>query len=569
MTTTSSASPEPSPSVARTERPAWVEAAVDAGFGFVGFEWEKAAAVEGAWFDEALADRIVAAWPRWFVFTVGRWGGQPFRLVLWQECAVRLLVGWKLADGTRLYRVLWLWIARKNGKTEFLAALGLLFWLIDGEFGGEAYAFASSEDQARIVFEKMTRMVQLSPVLKGKVTTLSGSLFCPELLAKIVPLSGKASGKHGLNASVLIGDEVHEWRDGDLHTTLSDSMSGRDQPIQLLASTAGLKGNYGEEVFADCVRKASTSPASDELVVIFAADPDDDPSLEETWRKASPNLGVSPTLRFLTTRWEKARDNPRLQADFRRYYLNQWTGVAAFWIPLDRWDAGAPDKTRWQRIEEEMRGRRCWAGLDLSSTSDLTAFVLLFEPIEGETAWVVLPRLWVPGDNVEKRARDDRVAYDRWAASGAIRPTAGNTVDYSEIRRQVIADGEVYDIQGLAVDRAFQGHETGVLLAEHGLPVVAMGQGFWSMSQPSKDFEVLALSGQIDAGGHPVMRWAVENVRYAQDDAGNIKPSKSKSSGKIDPVVALIMAVGLAKRGEAASGEDDYFASLKEAGATS
>lgn len=548
---TPAATPPEAPRSIDRPRPDWVKACVSAGYGFVGVEWDKSAAQPGAWFDAALADRIVAMWPRWFRFTVGRWGGQPFVLVEWQEAVVRLLVGWKLADGTRLYRILWLWIARKNGKTEFLAALGLLFWLIDGEFGGEGYAFASSEDQARIVFEKMVRMVQLSPALKSKVQTLSGSLFCPELLAKFVPLTGKAAGKHGLNASVLTGDEIHEWPNGDLYTTLSDSMSGRDQPMQLLASTAGLKGNFGEDLYADCARKASGEIVSpDELVVIFAADPDDDPSLETTWRKASPNLGVSPTLRFLRERWEKSKDNPRLQADFRRYYLNQWVGVASHWIPLDRWDAGTPDKTRWKRMEEEMKGRRCWAGLDLSSTSDITAWVLLFEPLEGEISWPVLPRLWVPSDNIEKRAKNDRVAYDTWARNGVIRATEGNTVDYAEIRRQVIADGEVYDIQGLAVDRLFQGHETGVILSEHGLPVVSFGQGFYSMSQPSKDFEVMAISGLIDAGGHPALRWSVENVRYAQDDAGNIKPSKKRSSEKIDPVVALIMAIGLAKRRE-------------------
>lgn len=549
--------------VCRTDRPAWVEAAVDAGFDFVGFEWDKSAAVAGAWFDAALADRIVALWPTWFVFTVGRWGGKPFRLTIWQEATVRLMVGWKLADGTRLYRVLWLWIARKNGKTEFLAALGLLFWLIDGEFGGEGYAFASSEDQARIVFEKMVRMVQMSAPLRQRVSTLSGSLFCAELLAKFLPLTGKAAGKHGLNASVLLGDEVHEWRDGDLHSTLHGSMSGRDQPVELLASTAGLKGNFGEELFGDCQRKAAGEVvATDELVIIFAADPDDDPAAEMTWRKASPNLGTSPTLRFVQDLWAKSRGNPRLEADFRRYYLNQWTGVAAHWIPLDKWDAGAPDRTRWTRIEEEMRGRKCFGGLDLSSTSDLTALVWLFPPEDGETRWTILPRLWVPADNIEKRARDDRVAYDKWLALGAIWGTDGNTVDYPEIRRQVVRDAEIFDVQGLAVDRLFQGHETGLILTEEGLPVVYFGQGYYSMSQPSKDFEAMALSGLYDAGGHPAMRWGIGNVRYAQDDAGNIKPSKRRSAEKIDQIVALIMATGLAKRGDD-DGQDSYFASLR------
>lgn len=552
-TTTSSALVEQPPErVCQTDRPQWVIEAVAAGFDFVGFEWDKSASVEGAWFDAALADRIIAMWPKWFVFTVGRWGGKPFTLtMLWQAAVVRLLVGWKLSDGTRLYRTLWLWIARKNGKTEFLAALAILFWLIDGEFGGEGYAFASSEDQARIVFEKMTRMVQMSKALRRKVQTLSGSLFCAELLAKFLPLTGKAEGKHGLNASVLVGDEVHEWRDGTLFSTLTGSMSGRDQPITLLASTAGLKGNFGEELFGECLRKqAGEISATDELVVVFAAGPDDDPAAETTWRKASPNLGVSPTLRFVKDLWAKSRGNPRLEADFRRYYLNQWVGVAAHWIPLDKWDAGAPDKKRWKRIAEEMKGRKCFGALDLSSTSDLTCWLLLFPPEGDETQWTVLPRIWVPAASIEKRSRDDRVPYDRWVAAGAITQTDGNTIDYPTIRAQVIADAEVYDIQSLAVDRLFQGHETGVILLEAGLPVVFFGQGYYSMSQPSKDFEGMALSGLYDAGGHPVMRWSIGNVRYAQDDAGNIKPSKRKSAEKIDPVVTLIMATGLAKSGQ-------------------
>ena len=564
--TTSSASPAVHrPGRCQTDPPEWVVACERAGFGFVRSEWDKSSAVPGAWFDADLADQTIKRWPRWFVFTVGRWGGKPFVLTQWQDAVVRLMVGWRLADGTRLYRILWLWIARKNGKTEFLAALGLLFWLIDGEFGGEGYAFASSEDQARIVFEKMVRMVQMSKPLTRKITTLSGSLFCAELLAKFLPLTGKAAGKHGLNASVLVGDEVHEWKNGDLKSTLEGSMSGRDQPIQLYGSTAGLKGAFGEELYDDCRRKAMGEvAATDELVVIFAADPDDDPGLETTWRKASPNLGTSPTLRFVQDLWTKAQGNPRLLSDFKRYYLNLWTGVAAHWIPLERWDAGAPDKARWRKIEEEMKGRACFGGLDLSSTSDLTALVWLFPPDDDWPRWTVLPRLWVPADNIEKRAKTDRVAYDKWVQSGALRATEGNTIDYPEIRRQVIADAELFDVRGLAVDRLFQGHETGVILSEEGIPVQFHGQGFLSMSQPAKDFEALALSGQMDAGGHPVMRWGIENVRYVQDDAGNIKPSKKRSVEKIDQIVALIMAVGLAKRGEETDGLDDYLESLKQ-----
>lgn len=531
--------------------PDWVTSAVEAGFGFVGREWDKSARVAGAWFDQQLADRVVEMWPRWFKHTEGRWGGKPFVLTVWQAAIVRLLFGWKLQDGFRLYRRLLLWIARKNGKSEFLAALALAFFLVDGEFGGQAYAFASSEKQARIVFGKAKTMVQLSSALSKAITTQADSLFVPELRAKFEPLSGRAVGKHGLSASVIVGDEAHEWRDGDLLSTLHQSTSARDQPIELIASTAGLKGwGHGDVLYEESRRiEQGDVEAADTLVVIFAADPDDDWLDEATWRKASPNLGVAPTLRFLRDEAKAAKDNPRLESEFRRYYLNQWVGTAARWIPMDRWDAGAPDKTRWKRIEREMRGRRCFGGLDLSSTSDITALVWLFPPEGGETRWTVLPRMWVPADNIELRARRDGVRYDEWERCGAIFATEGNAVDYPTIRRQVMDDAEIFDVQTLAVDQLFQGHETGQILADQGVPVTFFGQGFYSMSQPSKDFERLVLLGLIDAGGHPCLRWQIDHVTYAQDDAGNIKPSKKRSSEKIDGVVGLIEAVGVATAG--------------------
>ena len=529
-------------------RPDWIGAAIDQGYLFVEREWAKAAGTPGTWFDCELANRIVDKWPQWFRHTEGRWGGKPFNLTDWQKAIVRLLFGWKMADGFRLYRRLILWIARKNGKSEFIAALALAFFLADGEFGGQAYAFASSEDQARIVFDKAKTMVTLSSALSKVITPQADSLYAPELRAKFVALSGKAVGKHGLSASVIAGDEIHEWRDGELLNTLHQSTSARDQPIELLASTAGLKGRgHGEVVFDECRRiESGDVDAPDTLVVIFAAEPDDEWTDEQTWRKASPNLGVSPTLRFLRDECAKAKDSPRLEADFRRYYLNQWIGTAERWIPMDRWDAGALDKTLWQRMAEKLQGRTCYGGLDLSSVSDITALVWLFPPVEDGEHWKILPRMWVPAKNIELRSRRDRVQYSDWARMGAIHSTDGDAVDYSVIRRQVVADAEVFDVKQLAVDRLFQGYETGVILEEEGLPVQFFGQGFYSMSQPAKDFERMAVNGQLDAGGHPCLRWQVDHVTYAQDDAGNIKPSKKRSSEKIDGVVATIMAIGMA-----------------------
>jgi phage terminase large subunit-like protein len=539
-----------------TEDPAWIAEAATLGFTFVAREWAKSAAVPGAWYDGAVAEKMVRLWPAWFRHTEGRWGNKPFVLAFWQACIVRLLFGWKLPDGTRLYRQLILWIGRKNGKSEFVASLALAFWLVDEEFGGQGYCIAANEDQAKIVLGKMQTMVGLSAPLQKYVASQAESLFCERLLARFEALTGKAAGKHGLSASVICGDEIHEWPSAELYNTLHQSTSARDQPIELLCSTGGFKGRgYGWDVWQQCRSiENGTTEAPDILVAIFAADEADDWTAETTWRKACPNLGVSPTLRFLQDECKKAKDNPRLESDFRRYYLNQWVGVAKRWIPLDRWDAGALDPDRWTRIAAEMAGRRCFGGLDLSSTEDLTALVWVFPPGGDEERWVILPRIWVPGDNVEKRVRTARVPYDRWIlpvdGTRALNPTAGNTVDYHAIKAQVIADAGTFDVQMLAIDRLFQGQQVGVDLLEEEIPVNFFGQGFLSMSPASKHFERLALSARLDAGGHPVMRWGIENVQYRQDDAGNIKPSKAKASEKIDHIVALIMALGVAHLGE-------------------
>lgn len=458
-----------------------------------------------------------------------------------------MLFGWKVADGTRFYRRLMLWVGKKSGKTEFLAALGLAFWLFDGEYMGEAYCIASKRDQAKIVFDRATAMVALSPALKEDVQVFKTSLFCPELLARFQPLSGRAEGRHGISTSVLVGDEMHEWPDLELYNILHQSQSARVQPIELLGSTAGLDGpRAGRELFDETARiaRGETQDVST-LAVIFAAGEDDPWDDEATWAKALPNLGASPTIRFLREEAAKARDNPRLLADFKRYYLNRWIGSADVWIPLEKWDAGAPDKERWRRLADEMAGRKCFGGLDLSSTSDITALVWVFPPDEPNGSLIWLPRLWVPGVSAEIRARKDRVPYDRWCRDGAMRSTEGDTVDYAEIRRQVIEDAERFDVQMLAVDRLFQGHETGVILQEQGVPVAFHGQGYLSMSQPSKDFERMALASRIDAGGHPALRWMIGHIAYAQDDAGNLKPSKRRSGEKIDGVVAGIMGTGL------------------------
>lgn len=528
--------------------PDWVEACdADPVLAFVARHWHRAAAVPGAWFDAGLAEAIVAAWPTWFRHTEGRWAGKPFHLAPWQAAIVRLLIGWKTEDGFRLFRRLFLWIGRKNGKTEFLAALSVLFFVCDREMGGQAYAMARNENQAKLVFEKAKTMIRLSPVFAERVQAFKKSLFVPELWARFEVLSGNAEGKHGLSASVIAGDEMHEWKDGTLYTTLHQSIAARDQPIELYGSTAGFKGaGYGWTLWQECVSIAGGSlDDATALVVIFAAEPDDDWTDESVWRRANPNLGVSPKLEYLRAECAKAKDNPRLENDFKRYHLNQWTEQIVRWLSLVRWDACASDPAAWKSFADALRGRKCFGGLDLSSVADLTALVWVFPPIEAEERWKVLVRLWCPAESIALRARRDRVPYDLWAQAGAIRETDGNVVDYGAIEGQVKADAEIFDVQGLAIDR-WNATGTAIRLADDGCNVVMFGQGYASMSAPSKEWERLVVAGLLDHGGHPVLRWMVGHVAIKTDDAGNIKPTKERSADRIDGVVAGIMGLGLA-----------------------
>lgn len=528
--------------------PAWVEGFGDApAFAFVRQHWFRAAAVPGAWFDAQLADDVVAVWPTWFRHTEGRWAGKPFNLLPWQAAIVRLLVGWKTDEGFRLFRRLFLWVGRKNGKTEFLAALADLFWICDREMGGQAYAIARNENQAKIVFEKAKTMVRLSPVFAERVQAFKKSLYLPELWARFEVLSGAAEGKHGLSASVIVGDEMHEWPDGNLYTTVHQSIAARDQPIELYGSTSGFKGrNYGWVLWQECQSiEAGGLDDPTTLVVIFAADPEDDWTDEAVWMKANPNLGISPKLEYLRAECRKAQDSPRLENDFRRYHLNMWTEQVVRWLSLVRWDACAPAADAWKTYPAALRGRRCFGGLDLSSVSDLTALLWVFPPESEGEAWKLVVRLWCPGESIALRARRDRVPYDLWAASGAILRTDGDVVDYAVIERQVAADAEVFDVQGLAIDR-WNATGTAIRLREDGCNVVMFGQGFASMSAPSKELERLVIAGSLDHGGHPVLRWMVGHVAIRTDDAGNVKPTKERSADKIDGIVAAIMGLGLA-----------------------
>jgi len=521
------------------------------------------------WFDERAADRAVAFFPEHLVFTAGEWAGKPFVLEPWQELdVVRPLFGWKRADGTRRYRRCFVWVPRKNGKTELAAGIALLILLGDAEEAGQVYAIAMNKDQASIVFDKATSMVSNSESLSAELECFKPSIYCPSLNASFKPLSGKPKGKHGFSMSGLVGDEVHEWPNGDLYQFIHDSVDARRQPLEFLISTAGEKGTYGEEVWDECVKIRDgllDDPAT--MVVIYAADPEDDWTSPETWKKANPNLGVSKKVDALADNARRAKQLPRLVNHFKRYQLNMWTDQATVWLPIDGMDdEGKPfgwDHCKgpidWKNLNAELKGKRCFGGLDLSAVQDLSALVWWFPIQAGLPVPVMLTRFFKPQALLKQHSLRDKLPYERWVAEGAITATPGNVVDYAFIKEQIFRDGEAFRIAhggetdldegqgGLAIDR-WNATQLAVELKQEALPVVLYGQGFFSMNPPAKELERLVLCNGFHHGGHPVLRQHATAVAVVTNPVGDIKPMKPKPNVRIDGIIGGCMALGIAAR---------------------
>lgn len=514
---------------------------------------------EGCWYDEAAARAAVEFFPGYLRHTEAEWAGRPFVLADWQAKVVGDVYGWKRADGTRRYRRVWMEVARKNGKTELAAGVSLLALVADGEMGAQCYSTAVDKDQAKIVFEKAGSMVGLSPELSQVVEVYKTSLYCPELMASFKPLSRSPGSKHGFSPSFNVGDEVHEWPSGELAQVVRDGMGARRQPLEWFITTAGKHGEgFAWEQHEYALQVLSGEVADDELyVAIFAADEEDDWTDEATWAKANPNLGISPKLEFLRSQVAQAKQLPRLENNFRRYHLNQWTSQATRWLPMAEWDAAAAGRTSWERLPEMLRGRACYSGLDLASVRDLTAACHLFPPVEeGEPTWA-LWRFWLPERSLDGLPDRLRRRYDAWVKAGALTLTPGNVADYRWITEALRSDADTYKIRCLGVD-PWNATQPAVELQEDGLTVEFVRQGYGSLSAPSKELERLVMSHELAHGGNPLARWCADNVAITDDPAGNIKPSKEDSAGKIDGIAAAVTALAVMLKADPDEGPSVY-----------
>jgi phage terminase large subunit-like protein len=477
----------------------------------------------------------------------GEWAGRSFVLEPWQQFILWVLFGWKRADGLRRFRVAYIEVPRKNGKSTLIAGIGLYMLVADGEPGAEVYSAATKRDQAKIVHEEATRMVKASPALSRMVGVVKDNLFVVATNSKYEPLGADQNTLDGLNVHCAVIDELHAHKTRGVVDVLETATGARRQPLQAEITTAGYDREsvcWEHHGYSDHVL---TGTVDDDtwFAFIAAIDEGDDWTDPTVWAKANPNYGVSVKPDDLARKCEKARRLPAAQNGFRRLHLDQWTQQSNRWIDIELWDenAGTVDP-------DALVGRRCHGGLDLSSVSDITAWVMVFPRDDDPEQVDILARFWCPEARLTDDSNQYAAQYQAWAQAGHLQTTPGNAIDYGFVKAAIIADAQKYQIADLNVDRLFQGYQTAMELTEEGLTVFGMGQGFLSMAAPMKTFEARLLAKKLHHGGNPVLRWMANNVAVKTDPAGNLKPDKSESQGKIDGVVALVMALDRASRNE-------------------
>jgi phage terminase large subunit-like protein len=470
--------------------------------------------------------------------TKGPFAGQPFNLRPWQTRIVKKLFATR-KDGLRQYRTCLLMLPRKNGKSELAAALAIYFLLFDGEIGAEVYSAAADKDQAALVFNVAAEMIRNDPELLAtcEIVDSQKRILHRKTGSFYRAISAEAYSKHGFNASAVIYDELHAAPTRDLWDVLSTSQGARSQPLMMAITTAGYdRHSILWELYAHAV-KVLENPTLDPtfLPILFEAPVDADWTDERVWRKANPALGDFRSLEEMRTAAARAKEIPAQENTFRRLYLNQWTEQAERWISMPAWDA-----CRAQVKRSALLGRKCYLGMDLASTKDLTALVAVFP--DGND-FDVLAHFFVPKENVLERVRRDRVPYDQWQRDGYLTATPGNVVDYEAVRKQINDWASAFDVKTIAFDPWNATDLVTRLQEQDGFTCAPIRQGFASLSAPTKSLEKAILSKTLRHDGHPVLRWNMGNISVESDPTGNIKISKKVSTERIDGAAALVMAV--------------------------
>jgi phage terminase large subunit-like protein len=475
----------------------------------------------------------------------GEFGGQPLVLQPWQKFIVGSLFGWKKANGLRRFKDGYIEVGKKNGKSTLIGAISDFMLIFDKEPGAEIYAVATVKDQARQVYDEAANMLRALPMaysVRRKLQFMTNCVFYPERSSKMQPLSNDDDTTDGKNPHFVSVDEYHRHKDAKLFNVMKKSTAARLQPMVLAITTAGWDRNspcWRQREYSASVLEGIFSEDS-HFAFIASLDEGDDWEDERNWIKANPNIGVSLKPEFLREEASRAKNKPDELNDFLRFHMNVWTEQSERWIDMQHWADCAAEFD-----EDTMAGRDCFGALDMSTTQDITCFSLTFPPLEEKEKWRVLHWYFLPKENIRQRVERDRVPYDLWVREGWIETTDGNVVDYNYVQKRIMEICEKFVVKEIPFDR-WNATQIVTNLQSEGLNMVQFGQGYASMSAPTKMLDDLIVSKKIEHNGDPVLRWMIGNVAITKDPAGNIKPDKAKSSEKIDGVVTMVMGLGRA-----------------------
>ena len=520
--------------------------------------------------------------------TKGKWAGQPFRLLQWQKDAIDLFYSTLEPDDdgqlVRAYQYLYEEIPKKNGKTELAAGLGLYHLLADGEQSPEVYLCAADKDNAGICFAAILYMIDNVPAL-AKLRR-SGKLKVIESQRRIIyrsnggilrVLSSEGYSKHGYSPSCVIFDELHAQKNRELWDIMTGAAgSARRQPVWIILTTAGDdpdRRSIGWEIHEKCRRiralragrPESETDVDDPLWLpimcgistLTGDDPERIEALdiydEGLWALCNPSLGQTVSLRTLRQEARTAKTSEAAERLFRWLRLNQWIATKSVgWLPLTLYD-----RTQWhvpeleaqglkgnalrRAMRETLRGKRCYGGLDLSSTTDLSALVMYFPAQPGLPLAVTLFWAWRPRVGVTEAENRDHVPYQDWERAEYLRLCEGDMVDYEDIKATVLDCARRYRLHSLGVD-PYLSRMLSAQLMDAGISVIEIPQNMTSLSPAMKATERELRAGELVHEHNTCARWCFGNVRCATDGNENIKPMKNRSTGRIDIAVAWIIA---------------------------
>ena len=492
-------------------------------------------------YDKKKADRAVTFIEN-LCHTKGKWSGTRFWLLPWQEQLIRDIFGIVKADGNRQFRTAFVEICKKVGKSELAAAIALYLLYADNEPSAEVYGAAADRQQASIVFDVARQMVEMSPALmkRSKLMSATKRIVNYGNAGFYQVLSAEVGSKHGFSISGLVFDEIHTQPNRQLYDVLTKGSSdARQNPLHFIITTAGTdRHSIAYELHTkavDILEGRRVDPTF--YPVVYGLKDDEDWEDEANWYKVNPSLGYTVDIERLRDAYREAKQNPADEITFKWLRMNMWVSSTTAWIPDAVFMKGNEEID-----SDSLKGRECYAGLDLSSTGDITALVLMFPPRDVDEKYILLPFFWVPEETIPQRVRSASVPYDVWEKQGHILATEGNVIHYDFIEHFIEELGEKYHILEIAFDR-WGATQMVQDLEGMGFTVVPFGQGYSSMSAPTKEFYKILMEGRMVHVGNPVLRWMAGNVVIDTDPAGNIKVTKARSKEKIDGIVAAIMAL--------------------------